>query len=165
MILFGGVYYEIKIRDTYLYRGVWNHQLEGSSVIENDVRPLPSGEPLVLHFRLLSSWGYQALGLHVKIYKTWFNKQKMGFNFNLLTIVWSFHPRLLAPKKNMVKPRDEFARPRIRFVLVLNPWLVRLGALSDQTNVETMGFNQYNCVVYQQEMLSCFSHKQIWKLN
>jgi hypothetical protein len=56
----------------------------------------------------------------------------------------------------MVKPRDEFARPRIRFVLVLNPWLVRLGALSDQTNVETMGFNQYNCVIYQQEMLSCF---------
>ena len=61
-----------------------------------------------------------------------------------------------SPKKNMVKPRDEFARPRIRFVLVLNPWLVRLGALSDQTNVETMGFNQYNCVIYQQEMLSCF---------
>ena len=37
------------------YVVVWNHQLKGSTIIENDVRPHLPENPLVLHFRPLSS--------------------------------------------------------------------------------------------------------------
>ena len=42
----GGVYDDSEIGDTYLCCGVWNHQLEGSIIIENDVRPQHPESPL-----------------------------------------------------------------------------------------------------------------------
>ena len=164
MILFGGVYYEIKIRDTYLYRGVWNHQLEGSSVIENDVRPLPSGEPLVLHFRLLSSWGYQALGLHVKIYKTWFNKQKWDSTSTFLPSCGLFTP-VFWPQKKPGKTQGWVCKAQDSFCSRVEPLAGAFGRFVWPNKRRDYGIQPIQLRGLSTRNAVLFSHKQIWKLN